>query len=126
MVGLEWRFQVRPPGEIRRTLVPDVAYFSYGRLPLEELEQAPAPAVAPDAVVETRSPSHRQEDIDEKVRVYLAAGTNAVFLVDPRDRSVIVVDASGVHDVSRGPVTHESLPGFSLDPATLFDFPKPR
>jgi len=26
MAGTEWHFQVRPPGEIARTLVPDVAF----------------------------------------------------------------------------------------------------
>src|SRR5215469_16062314 len=46
-VGTEWRFQVQPPGAIRRSLVPDIAYVSYERLPLEEIERTGAPQVAP-------------------------------------------------------------------------------
>jgi len=125
-VGTEWRFQVKPAGEIRRSLIPDVAYVSYRRIALEELDQTLAPAISPDVVVEIRSPDDRQEDIDEKVRVYLAAGTSAVFLVDPRDRSVLVVDDAGERDLSAGPIVHDALPGFSLDPSRLFDFSKMR
>jgi len=43
-VGPQWRFRVAPPGEVRRPLVPDVAYASNERLrPLsdEELELPP-------------------------------------------------------------------------------------
>src|SRR5579863_10409263 len=98
-VGTEWRFQVQPPGEIRRSLVPDVAYLSYERMPLDELEVTGAPAVAPDVVVEIRSPGDRQTDIDEKVRVYLSAGTRAIFLVDPEVKTVIVVDSRGERDL---------------------------
>jgi Uma2 family endonuclease len=53
--GLEWRFQVQPPGEIWRSLTPDIAYLSYDRYPLEEFESDAAPTVAPDVVVEIRS-----------------------------------------------------------------------
>ena len=125
-VGTEWRFQVQPPGEIRRSLVPDVAYISYARVPFEELERTGAPAVAPDAVVEIRSPDDRQRDIDEKVRVYLAAGTTVVFLVDPETRRVIAIDRDGSKDLSGGPITHDVLPGFSIDTRALFDPPRPR
>jgi Uma2 family endonuclease len=31
-VGPEWRFRVAPPGEVRRPVVPDVAYVSNERL----------------------------------------------------------------------------------------------
>ena len=122
MVGTEWRFQVQPVGEIRRTLVPDIAYLSYERMPKEELEQTDVPAIAPDIVVEVRSPEERQVNIDEKIRVYIAAGSLAVFLVDPERRTVRVVDAEGEHGVG-DPLTHESLPGFSLPWVMLFELP---
>ncbi|HXW76121.1 MAG TPA: Uma2 family endonuclease [Candidatus Eremiobacteraceae bacterium] len=125
-VGTEWRFQVRPPNEIRRTLVPDVAFLSFDRLPYEEQERTEIPVVAPDVVVEVRSPDDRQVDIDEKVRVYLAAGTTVIFLVDPAKRSVIAIDKIGARDLSNGPVRHHSLPGFSFEPALLFDMPRPK
>jgi len=124
-VCTEWRFQVQPLWEIRRSLVPDVAYISYERMPLEELERSGAPAIAPDVVVEIRSPDDRQSDIDEKVRVYLAAGTRAIFLIDPATKSVKVVDGRGERDLSAGLIEHDSLPGFSLDANTLFATPRP-
>lgn len=125
-VGTEWRFQVQPTGEIRRSLVPDVAYISYERMPFEELERFDAPPIAPDVVVEIRSPGDRQEDIDEKVRVYLAAGTRVIFLVDPDEKSVVAVTVDGVYDLTQGPIEHTTLPGFSLEPAMLFEMPRRR
>lgn len=125
-VGTEVRFQVQPPGEIRRTLVPDVAYISFEQVSDKDLESASAVSAAPEVVIEVRSPNDRQADIDHKVRVYLSAGTIVVFVVDPTARSVVAIDASGAHDLSRGPVEHSALPGFSIEPAALFDLPKPR
>lgn len=125
-VGPEVRFQIQPPGEVRRTLVPDVAYVSFERIGVEELKSSRSLRVAPDAVVEIKSPDDSQDELDDKVRVYLAAGTRVVFLVDPEKRTVLAADDSGVHDLSAGLVAHETLPGFSMDPATLFDFPAAR
>jgi len=127
MAGTEWHFQVRPPGKISRTLVPDVAFLSYERMPIEEQEATEIPSVAPDVVVEVRSADDRQEDIDEKVRVYLAAGTNVIFLVDPDEKNVIVMDAEGSRVVGDdGVLEHPTLPGFSLPVRTLFDRPRPK
>jgi len=121
MVGTEMHFQVRPLGEIGRTLVPDVAFVSFERVPVKTLESNEVPHAAPDVVVEVRSPDDLQADIDEKVRVYLASGTRVLFLVDPERKDVQVVDVTGLR-VVREPdvVTHESLEGFSLPVATLF------
>jgi Uma2 family endonuclease len=124
MAGTEWHFQVQPPQEISRTLVPDVAYLSYDRLPKAELEQTDIPRVAPDIVVEIRSPEDLQSDIDEKTRVYLAAGTRAVFLVDPAKKSVVAYSRD--HIVSfdeRDMIRHDELPGFAMSARKLFDLP---
>jgi Uma2 family endonuclease len=94
-VGTEWRFHVQPPGEIRRPLVPDVAFLSYERLPYRQMLIVEEPTLAPDAVAEVRSPGDRQADIDEKVRVYLSAGAAVLFLVDPAKQTVDVCDAAG-------------------------------
>ena len=127
MAGTEWHFQVRPPGEISRTLVPDVAFLSYDRMPFEEQEATEIPRIAPDAVVEVRSPDDRQTDIDEKIRVYLAAGTNVIFLVDPDEKTVTIVDARGTLIVREDDILeHPVLPGFSLSVRTLFDAPRPQ
>jgi Uma2 family endonuclease len=125
--GPEWRFRIQPPGEVRRPLVPDVAFLSYRRLPLREMEQTEEPLVAPDAVVEVKSLGDRRSDIVEKVRVYLAAGTTVVFLVDPQERVVTVYDADGERQLTeKDTVKHRVLPGFQLKVKTLFELPRPK
>src|SRR5215467_11028342 len=81
-VGTEWEFRVAPPGEDRRPLVPDVAFLSFDRLPYDDEAAADIPRVAPNVAVEILSPGDRRADVDEKIRVYLAAGTEAIFLVN--------------------------------------------
>ncbi len=121
MVGTEWRFALQPPGEERRTLVPDIAFLSYERMPSEEQEMTDVPCIAPDAVVEILSPDDRREDVKEKSRVYLAAGTRVIFIVDPDQRTVIARDASGSR-IARDSemLEHSALPGFCMPVRTLF------
>jgi Uma2 family endonuclease len=127
IAGTEWRFRIRPPGEDRRPLVPDVAFLSYSRLPFETQQLTDEPLIAPDAVVEVLSPDDRRVDIEEKLRVYLAAGTSVVFLVDPDCQIVRICDAHGERIVSKNSMlTHEILPGFRLAVHNLFSIPKPR
>ncbi|MBV8081623.1 MAG: Uma2 family endonuclease [Candidatus Eremiobacteraeota bacterium] len=124
MAGAEWHFQVQPPGEISRTLVPDVAFLSYKRMPRQRMETNQVPWIAPDAVVEVRSPGDLARDIREKIRVYLAAGTRVVFLIDPKRRIVTIHDRIGsyeLHDTDT--LGHEALSGFSLKVKSLFELP---
>jgi Uma2 family endonuclease len=46
--------------------------------------------IAPDLVVEVRSPSAREGEIVEKTEQWLAAGTRVVINADPKSRSVTV------------------------------------
>jgi Uma2 family endonuclease len=127
IVGTEWRFRIQPPDEDRRPLVPDVAFLSYSRLPFETQQVTDEPLVAPDVVVEVLSPGDRRVDVEEKLRVYLAAGTSVVFLVDPECQIVRICDAHGERIVSKdGVLEHEMLPGFRLAVRNLFSIPKPR
>jgi Uma2 family endonuclease len=127
MVATEWRFHVQPPGEIRRPLVPDVAFLSYQRVPYEVMQRIDEPRMAPDAVIEVRSSGDRKADIEEKVRVYLAAGTTVIFLADPRKHTVTVRDATGTSVLDEGTVVaHASLPGFRMRVRELFELVKPK
>ena len=126
-VGTEWEFRVAPPGENRRPLVPDVAYVSFERLPFEDEGAADIPRVAPSAVVEVLSPSDSTADVEEKVRVYLAAGADVLFLVDTDERNVAVIDRGGRRVIAtEGTIQHASLPGFALLARTLFEGPRPK
>lgn len=125
--GTEWRFQVQPPGEDARPLVPDVAFLSYARLPFEVQQVTDVPIISPDVVVEVLSPDDRSRDIEEKVRAYLAAGTHVVYLVDT-DREVVTVrDLQGQREIGRGAtIVHPALPDFQLEVDDLFTIPRPR
>jgi len=124
IAGTEWDFRIGPPGEIRRPLVPDVAFVSYKTIPRDREEEMEIPRVAPDAVVEIISIGDLKRDIEEKVRVYLAAGTNVVFLVDTRAQTVTMRDGKQPRIFgSSDDVEHTSLPGFRMPVRTLFDRP---
>jgi len=127
VAGTEWRFRIAPPGEVRRPLVPDVAFLSYKRLPYKAMEVTDEPRIAPDVVIEVKSPGDRPADIAEKVRVYLASGTHVVFLVDPSTRVVTVCDCRGDRRLNdKGIITHAALPGFRLAVKALFELPRPK
>ena len=126
-VGTEWEFRQQPPGEIRRPLVPDVAYVSFERLPFDESPATDIPPVAPDAVVEVLSPGDHREDVDDKLRVYRATGVLIVFLVDTESRRVQVHDCDGsIVFQDKDLIVHPALPGFSMPASRLFEPIRPR
>ena len=120
-VGPEWRFRVAPPGEVRRPLVPDVAYVSNERLrPLSD-EELELPPLAPDVAVEILSPDDRRIDVDDKIGVYLRAGSTLVIVVDPPKRAVELHDASGKTYLDEdAAIEHGALPGFYYPVRDLF------
>jgi Uma2 family endonuclease len=101
---------------------PDLAFYSKRRIP--EHGYAVTFWGAPDLAVEIVSPSERPREIAEKVREYLAAGTLQVWVVDPRDHTVIVHET-----ISPAPRVFAAgdlldggnvLPGFRLAVSDLF------
>jgi Uma2 family endonuclease len=126
-VGTEWEFRIAPAGEVRRTLVPDVAYLSYDRIPYEDDDAADMPEIAPNIAIEILSPRDRRAYIEEKIRVYLACGTEAVMLVDPQKETVEIHDAAAIQTLYASQMlTHPALPHFSIPVAQIFAKPKPR
>ena len=119
--GIEWRFRIAPPGEIRRPLVPDVAFVRNERLTGLEGRDLEAPPFAPDVAVEILSPDDRPDRLEHKIRIYFAGGASLVIVIDPADRSVRLHDARGAR-VLRGEdvIAHPALPGFSLALTKLF------
>ena len=124
MAGIEWECRIAPPGEIRRPLVPDVAYLSYEQVPFDRFDDADIPHVAFKAVVEILSPGDEESDLEDKIRVYLACGTSVVFLVDTDAQTVTVRDGLSpvVFDREQN-IRHRSLDGFSMPAEHLFDPP---
>ena len=76
----------RAPDSVRG---PDVAFYSYAKLPKGPLPDA-YPAVPPDAVFEVLSPDDRWPPMLTKVAEYLEAGVGVVSVLDPA-RSLVQV-----------------------------------
>jgi Uma2 family endonuclease len=68
---------------------PDVCYFSYERLPPGPIADA-LPDVAPELVIEVRSPSDDWSQLFAKAEEYLQAGVCVVVIVDYETESVAV------------------------------------
>ncbi len=94
-VGSEWRCYILPPKEKPSSLVPDVAYFSFERMPPELGELREKPTIAPDIAVEILSPDDRRPLLDEKIGIYLANGCRLVIVVDPQARSAEMHEGRG-------------------------------
>ncbi len=120
VVGVESGFVLaRKPDTVR---APDVFYVRPSRIPANGVPVA-FWEIAPDLAVEVVSPTESAEEIREKVRDYLAAGTSLVWVVYPGTEEVVVhtpdglARTLGVDDTLSAP---DALPGFSCGVAELF------
>jgi len=100
---------------------PDVAFVRAERL--IGIPDDGWPELAPDLVVEVVSPSETASQINRKVRQFLAAGSQSVWVVYPDTRSVDVFESTGQHRVMKigGTLTTPALPGFELTVAAIFE-----
>ncbi len=110
----------REPDSVR---CPDAAFVSAARL-TEEARRSLYFEGAPNLAVEVLSPSNTGQQISEKVQDYLAAGTQAVWVVDPRQETVTVHLSDGER-TTLGPSDTlngaPALPGFHLPVTEIFD-----
>ncbi len=120
-IGVESGFILaRGPDVIR---APDVHYISDARVASDTASSA-FWTIAPDLAVEVVSPSETADEVREKVRDFLAAGTSLVWTVYPRTREVVAHTADGLartysaDDILEHP---DVLPGFSCKVAELFE-----
>lgn len=77
----------------------------------------------PVLAVEILSPSDKQEEIDEKVEEYLAAGVALVWVVNPRFRTVTVFRADAepeLFNVRQQLSAEPHLPGFCVAVNDIF------
>lgn len=102
-------------------LGPDVAFVRAERLP--PLSQEGFLEFAPDLAIEVVSPSNTRAQISEKVAIYLEAGTNLVWVVDPPRRMGTVFAPSRPARTLRDGDSldgEDVLPGFTLPLPELF------
>ncbi|MHB2016716.1 MAG: Uma2 family endonuclease [Candidatus Xenobia bacterium] len=114
----EQRFVLRV-GDETHTLLPDVAW-----LPQEQatnLVEGPL-RVSPTLAVEVLSPRDRYGDVQEKVLLYLEAGVQIVWIVDPVARNVSVYHPGSALTlvITRGSLQDPVLPGLILPLGDLF------
>ena len=110
----------RDPDTVR---APDLAFIRQSRIP-----QSGRPIKfwigAPDLALETMSPSDTVFDVDEKVEEWLAAGTEIVWVLNPRQKTVTVhrsdksVQRLAVGDTLDGEAV---IPGFRIPVAEIFE-----
>ncbi|HVE73018.1 MAG TPA: Uma2 family endonuclease [Thermoanaerobaculia bacterium] len=96
-------------------LAPDAAYVVPERV-VNTPKYFPG---APDIAVEVISPNDLYTEVAEKTACYLAAGTSAVVIVDPRRFTVQVHRKSGVTGVTDA-LTLAEIPGWSMTLDDIF------
>lgn len=99
----------------------DILFVSYARLPPgPDPDELP---VAPDLVVEVRSPTDRWGQLFGKVGEYLSAGVTVVVVIDPNTETVSVYRDAGRQEILTAAdslTLSDVLPGFSVPVAHLF------
>lgn len=116
-----------PDGMVRmatgRIRIPDVAFFSWDRLPNRALPTEPIFKLAPNLAVEVLSVSNTEEEMRLKRKDYFKSGVELVWEIDHRTRSIRVytdvntfLDLSGNAHLDGGSV----LPGFTIPLPELF------
>jgi Uma2 family endonuclease len=111
----------REPDSVRG---PDVAYYSFERLPKAGRRPRGYPRAVPELVFEVRLPSDRQSAVLEKVPEYLTTGVSVVCTVEPEDETVTLyfpdraqVTLTNVQELAG----LDFLPGFTLPLAQIFE-----
>ena len=102
---------------------PDVAFYSYRRLPPGPLSPSYGPEV-PDLIIEVRSPNDRWPKVLAKVAEYLDAGVLVVIVLDDDRRAANVFDANGPGRMLGADdelTLPEILPGFSVIVKRFFE-----
>jgi Uma2 family endonuclease len=106
---------------VRRPLIPDVAYVSNERLRTLSDEELEIPPLAPNVAVEILSPDDSHADVDDKIVVYLRAGSSLVIIVDPQQRAVELHDAARTVRLDEtSTIAHWALPEFAYPVRELF------
>jgi Uma2 family endonuclease len=104
------------PDEVRR---PDLAVFFNERLCQIDPDKIPAP-LAPDIAIEVVSPSESAVDLRRKVRDYLRAGSEEVWVVDRSNGEILIHTNSGIRVLQQTDVLQSPLlPGFRAGVADL-------
>ena len=104
-----------------RVLMPDIAFVSTDRLPDDRSKAFPVP---PDLAVEVVSPTDASHRVEEKAFIYLEGGTQLVWVLMPRSKTVTIYRSeTDITLLTRNDtLTGENVvEGFSCQVAELFE-----
>jgi len=118
--GAETGFKIASDPDTVRA--PDVAFVRREKIPESGITKKFWPG-APDLAVEVPSPGDTYAEVEEKVEDWLAAGARAVWIVNPKRRSVSVYRS--MTDVTRLSDADELegvdvVPGFRCKVSEIF------
>jgi Uma2 family endonuclease len=102
---------------------PDVAYFSFQRLPVSS-DRSGYPAAVPELVFEVRSPSDSPRKVIEKALEFLDAGVLMICVLDPEARTATIYRSELAEETVLADATlafPELLPGWELPLGKLFE-----
>ena len=110
-VGVEVRYYFLRADGTWSSLLPDVKYMSYARVPNSMDDVSQRPRVAPDIAVEILSPSDRPARTQRKIETYLEFGATLVMVVHPVKRTVVIHRNDGTveHREARGSLGARAL-----------------
>ena len=118
--GAETGFKIASDPDTVRA--PDIAFVRRERIPSTGVHENFWP-IAPDLVVEVVSPGDTFQEVEDKMEQWLAAGTSAVWVVNPKRRSVSayrsmtdVTRLSDADELDGG----EVVPGFRCKVSEIF------
>jgi Uma2 family endonuclease len=106
------------------TLGADVCFVSYAKLPADQRSPEGVLELAPDLVVEVRSPSDLWTDLFGKVHDYLNVGVPVVIILDPPTESASVYRPGTRQQIFEKDQTltiPDVLPGFEVSVARFFE-----
>ena len=103
---------------------PDISFIRWDRVPNGQIDTARIRTLMPDLAIEVISANNTKAEIDRKIREYFLAGIEAVWVVDPFRREVVVytspedfVTLAETETLDGGTV----FPGLDLPLAKIFE-----
>jgi len=121
IVASEWDMDVTPqPGDTRRYL-PDVGFTSFIALEKAGQTGVAIPEISPDLAIEILSAHDDKPFLADKIAAYLAAGSSAVLIVDPVQRSIDVHRVESVERLGAGAAFADpAFPHLRLEVSAIF------
>jgi Uma2 family endonuclease len=101
-------------------LGPDVSFVAHDRLRITPVGYQEC---APDVAVEVLSPSDRRGRVEWKTNLWISLGAKSVWNVNPKLRTVEVVQASGERKVfhESDELVDDTVPGFRVPVSEIFN-----